>query len=375
MSEIVLSATIPVRLPAEEELAAVARSVLPLRQARALADWLGNTPVDHAEGFRSPRARLDAALSLGIITGDGVVTSEITGRLDWLYEVGYHAGYIHAENHFQLLHRNEDLPASDGSGSLDDRTDADVLADWEGALEALYAHGLDHVIPAGVNPKPLDFHGNGVYPLLKLLQLGGIAPVDVLAGAVAAAVTDGLPASYGRTQWAAWVAKHGDPTRAFLELTAELGALTLDGTTVTLAPLSTRFLVGEAKVGVEQLPAPADMTADQVILCRLGMGDEAFGRELDGWLAAREPAGGVRDLLAVAAEMKPGDYGYLMTALRVAADIEGDTEAVWQEAATASSLVRPHAIAELSRRAGRDPWRDPLPGLEFLDRDAVVMAS
>ena len=37
--------------------------------------------------------------------------------------------------------------------------------------------------------------------------------------------------------------------------------------------------------------------------------------------------------------------------------------------------IRPYAIAELNRRAGRDAQHDPLPGLEPSECDAVVMAS
>jgi hypothetical protein len=349
-------------------------------QARALADWVGDAPVSRAEGFRSSRARLDAALSLGLIAGDGTVTAEVVDRLEWLYEVAYHAGYLQAEDHFTLIHRNGDLPAGDGTGSLDDLSDDEILADWKGGLDALFAHGLERAVPEGVNPKPLAFHGTGAYPLLKLLQLGGSASAGVVSEEIFATVTEGLPAAYGRQRWASWIAKHGDPTRVFLQLAAGLGAVTLDGEegeVVSLTPLGTLVLIRVLEIGVEQLPDAAAMTAHQLVICRMGMGDEAFGRELAGWLAERVPAGSVREIFDVLSEVPEADYGYLVTGLRIAAGIDGDTEAAWREAATASpeNRVRPFAIAELSRRAGRSPWRDPVPGLEFLDCDAVVMAS
>jgi len=380
MSEIVMPATLPVRLPDEAELAAAARLVLPLRQARALADWVGDTPVSRAEGFRSPRARLDAAQSLGLIASDGTVTAEIVDRLEWLYEVAYHAGYLHAEDHFTLIHRNEDRPPGDGTGGMDDLADDEILTDWKGALDALFAHGLERAVPDGSNPKPLQFHGTGAYPLLRLLQLGGSASAGAVSEEIFATVTEGLPATHARQRWTEWTAKHGDPTRVFLRLAADLGAVTLDGEdseVVTLTPLGALTLIKVLKIDTEQLPDAAAMTAHQLIICRMGMGDEAFGRELAGWLAVRQEAGTVREILNALSDIPEGDYGYLITGLRIAAGIDGDTEAAWREAATAppDDRVRPFAIAELSRRAGRSPWRESAQGLEFLDCDAVVMAS
>lgn len=48
------------------------------------------------------------------------------------------------------------------------------------------------------------------------------------------------------------------------------------------------------------------------------MGDEAFGRELAGWLAVRQEAGAVREVPSALADIPEGDYGYLMTGLRIA---------------------------------------------------------
>jgi hypothetical protein len=101
------------------------------------------------------------------------------------------------------------------------------------------------------------------------------------------------------------------------------------------------------------------------------MSGAAFEQELRAWLAAREPAGALSELLAAAAGE---DDVYLATGVQIAAGIEGDTEAAWRSA-MALPAIRPYAVAELNRRAGRDAQHDPLPGLEPAGCDAVLMAS
>ncbi len=127
--------------------------------------------------------------------------------------------------------------------------------------------------------------------------------------------------------------------------------------------------LGGAKI--EVLPASTALTPLRLIICRLGMSGEAFEQELHAWLAAREPAGAVTALLEAAAEE---DAAYLTTGAQIAAGIEGDTEAAWLSAMSLPA-IRPYAVAELNRRAGRDARHDPLPGLEPAECDAVVMAS
>src|SRR6266851_8448377 len=95
--------------------------------------------------------------------------------------------------------------------------------------------------------------------------------------------------------WAAWTFKHGDPTRGYLGLAEELGVLKIDGETVTLTPLGTWAMLGQLhNAHLEHLPDSAELTPYQVLVCRLGMSDEAFGRELECWLTAREPGSAVR---------------------------------------------------------------------------------
>jgi hypothetical protein len=248
----------------------------------------------------------------------------------------------------------------------------EILRDWDGALDALIAHGAEEAVPRGVSSAPLDFEGIGNFPLLKLLELYGTAPVEVLSAEIFDAAAAELMPSAARLRWAEWTAKHGDPVHVFLRLAEELGVVTVDGVTVALTPLGTWAMIEQLDgARTEQLPPSAELTGQQVIICCLGMSDEAFERELEGWLAARTPDSAVRELLTTADGEDPA---YLTAGVRTAASIPGDTEAAWR-AATELLSVRPYVIAELNRRAGRDLRRDPLPGLEPFDCDAVVMAS
>ena len=147
--------------------------------------------------------------------------------------------------------------------------------------------------------------------------------------------------------------------------------ITVDGPAVSLTPLGAWAAIHHVGAKVEVLPASTALTPNQLIICRLGMSGEVFEQELHTWLAAREPARAVTALLEAAAEQ---DAAYLTAGVQIAAAIEGDTEAAWLSAMSLPA-IRPYAVTELNRRAGRDAQHDPLPGLEPFECDAVVMAS
>lgn len=338
---------------------------MPLQAARRLADWFGDDPVDAESGWRSADAQRDAAMTLGLIARGDAMTDETTSGLRWIYEVAYHAGYVHASEDHELIHRAAEL--SDGA----ERTDTETIADWSRALDALFAHGVEHALPPGADPAPLDFDGVGNYPIFKLLEQHGTATADILSAEIAEGATEGMTPSSGRLRWTAWTARHGDPTAAFLRLATEFGVIAVDGPAVSLTPLGAWAVIQQLGAKIEVLPASAELTPLQLIICRLGMSGEAFEQELHAWLAAREPAGAVTALLLAAAET---DGAYLTAGVQIAAGIEDDTEAAWLSAMSLPA-IRPYVVAELNRRAGRDPQHDPLPGLEPAECDAVVMAS
>jgi hypothetical protein len=207
-----------------------------------------------------------------------------------------------------------------------------------------------------------------------MLEQHGTATVAELSDEIALGATEGMTPSAAEHTWAAWTSKHGDPTRSYLGLAEELGVLKIDGETATLTPPGTWAMLGQLhNAHLEHLPGSAELTPYQVLVCRLGMSDEAFGRELECWLTAREPGSTVTGLLTEAAAQ--GDSPrYLRTGVQIAAGISGDTDEAWREA-LAMPEVRPYAAAELNRRAGRDFWDNPLPGLEPIHCDSAVMTS
>lgn len=112
--------------------------------------------MDAQSGWRSPRAQRDAALELGLVAGGGgAMTDGRTSRLHWIYEVAYHAGYVHTSEDHELIHRAAEL----SGGAV--RTDAQIITDWYRVLGALFAHGVEHALPPGADPAPLDFDGIG----------------------------------------------------------------------------------------------------------------------------------------------------------------------------------------------------------------------
>ncbi|HUY52544.1 MAG TPA: hypothetical protein VMV92_43725, partial [Streptosporangiaceae bacterium] len=254
-----------------------------------------------------------------------------------------YVGYLHASEDHELIHR---------AGTLRDaaeRTDTEIIADWCRALDALFAHGVEDALPPGADPAPLDFAGIGIYPILKLLEQHGTATAEILSAEIGEGATERMTPSSGRLRWSAWTARYGDPTAAFLRLAAEFGAVTVDGPAVSLTPLGAWAVIHQVGAKVEVLPASAALTPIQLIICRLGMSGETFEQELHAWLAAREAAGAVTALLEAAAEE---DAAYLTTGVQIAAGIEGDTEAAWLSAMSLPA-IRPYAVAELNRRAGR----------------------
>ncbi|HTP14720.1 MAG TPA: hypothetical protein VMK13_02660 [Streptosporangiaceae bacterium] len=363
---VVLPEIIPVRQPSDAGLAAAARAASAMQAARRLADWFGDVPVDRATGWEAPAARSRAAAALGLVAPGGPVTPEADQALRWAYEVAYHARYLDTDDDRQLIQRSAEL-----SGHQE-RDDDDILHDWFHALDALYAHGVEEALPAGAEPGPLDFHGIGGHPLFTLLEHHGTATVEAVSAAIADGATENLAPSRSRSEWNRWTARHGDPVQRYLRLAAGLGAVAVSRSQVTLTPLATWALLKELNARTEQLPPSAELTARQVIVCRLGMTGGDFAAELDGWLAVRDPADAVEALLAAAPG--PEDVAYRRTAVQIASGIDGDTEHAWRSALSIAA-IRPYVIVELNRRAGRDFQRDPLPGLEPLDCDAVVLAS
>ena len=125
-------------------------------------------------------------------------------------------------------------------------------------------------------------------------------------------------------------------------------------------------LTGE--VDLPLLPAPAEMTAkDLVEFCAEGAESE-IDREREAWLATRPAEQAVRELLRVA----ESGCGERMIGASLAASIGAAGEPAWRDVLGHPEL-RPYAKLALNQIAGHDPASDPLPGMEVGPDDAVAM--
>ncbi len=357
-------AIIPVRNATEKELVAAARASLPLQAGRRLADWFGDDPVDAESGWRSAHAQRDAAVTLGLAARGDTITDETTSRLRWIYEVAYHAGYLHTSEDHELIHR---------AGTLCDaaeRTDTEIIADWCRALDALFAHGVQDALPPGADPAPLDFAGIGNYPILKLLEQHGTATAEILSAEIGEGATEGMTPSSGRLRWSAWTTRYGDPTAAFLRLAAEFGVVTVDGPAVSLTPLGAWAVIHQVGAKVEVLPATAALTPIQLIICRLGMSGETFEQELHAWLAARragaddsrEAASGQEDRESRTGGLDEGGFGPELTPGRLTGPAHDRREPGFDLRRRRGGWLRRRAsvVAELGNPAVAEPVHQAL---------------
>ncbi|MCP2255316.1 hypothetical protein LY13_004090 [Prauserella aidingensis] len=345
----------PVRLPAEDELAATARRSPLLARAHALA-----TAV--IDGQDLPAAA-DTA---------GVSESE----LPTVAELASHLGFVEFDD-------AEDSESDSDSGEPDDEDesdevvvptagpaldewpdgdDDDVLTVWGHALNTLLAWSLAADADRA-GDETLDFTGSSAWfvPLFLTWRVG--LPVRAISDMMADLTTDDLPAEDAATAWTAWSAEHGDPAEVLLGRLAELGAVELDddhedtdtaGTVARLTPLAAASLRGElveSGVDVPLLPAPQDMTAGDLIDVLAHGLDGEIDTEAPAWFAAHGPVDAARALLAVAAEGDAPRRADVITLIRAYAG--ADAEPAWREVLDTPELQL-HARLELAALRGED---------------------
>ncbi|GAA1247691.1 hypothetical protein GCM10009676_37360 [Prauserella halophila] len=348
----------PIRLPAEDELAAAARRSPLLTQARALA-------ASVADGH-DLAAAADTA---------GVAETD----LPTVAELASHVGFVEFDS--------DDSDDSDESDTADESDesdedgvgetvpsagpafdewpggdDDDVLTVWGHALNTLLAWSL----PADADragEETLDFTGTSAWfvPLLLTWRVG--LPVRAISDMMADLATDDLPADDADAAWRRWSAEHGDPAEVLLGRLAGLGAVELDeehdsasteGTLVRLTPLAAASLRGElvaSGVDMPLLPAPEDMTAADLIDVATHGLDGEIGVEAPAWFTAHPPLDGARALLAVAADAEASRRAEAVALLRQYAG--ADAEAAWREVLDSANLQL-HARLEIAALRGEE---------------------
>ena len=315
----------PVRLPEEAELAVQARRSALLADLRALADEVSKTTVQ--------AAGVDAVL-------------------------------LRLAEEAELVERDgEDLAPGEDAGWLDDLADDSAALD---AWESTFAMVLDTTLEAAddsdlvVAPDlELDGHGPALVMRLFLSWRDGVR-ITELADAIKEDVTVGLEAEEAARQWQEWLDAHGDPLRLLLGQLERLGAVSVTDDVARLEPLgiqAVRSKLERDDLFVPVLPAPDEMTADDVVLVFMHGSDGDLEAELASWTGARGEEQAARELLTFAA----GEGAATRTAaVTIVSRLGQAAEPAWREALNHAEL-RCYAKPQLAQLAGLDPEGTDLP--------------
>ncbi len=315
----------PVRLPEEAELAAQARRSALLADLRALADEARKT------------------------TAQAAAVNPVLLRL--------------AEEAELVERHDEDLAPGEDAGWLDDLADdSDALDAWE----STFAMVLDTTLEAADDSDPvvapdleLEGHGPALVMRLFLSWRDGVR-ITELADALKDAATADLEAEEAGKQWQEWVDAHGDPLRLLLGQLERLGAVSVTDDVARLEPLGMQAVRSKLESDgllVPVLPAPDEMTADDLVVVFMHGSDDDFKAELASWTDSRGEEQAARELLTFAADEGAATR---TAAVTIVSRLGQATEPAWREALNHAEL-RCYAKPQLAKLAGLDPEGADLP--------------
>src|SRR5689334_1931856 len=350
------------RLPALDELAALARKSPLLAVVVRLAEWAGQHRAVEAEGELTAADTVAAAAELGIEIGDpaAITTMFDVPELAHLWDLALDAGFIDDAG-------DDDNPlvtVGEATRLWHGGTDLETLAIWSEALTFLMTESL--AIDAELDEElglDLDFYGAGVGLVTALFLARGEGVLVTLADEVIReGAIDELSAAEAAQTWAAWTQAHGEPAGVLLRRLGELGAVRLDdeeeGQVARLTPLGSWAVREEliaSGVDVPLLPPPAEMTAAELAGAAEGASEEEFAAEAAAWLALRDPGTAAGELLDVARDGGSRERVAAVTAVR---GLGAAAEPSWRAALDVPAL-RPYAKMALTEIAG-----GPRPELE-----------
>jgi hypothetical protein len=353
----------PLRLPGQAELARAARGSAPLAAAWKLAAWAGDGHKALTDdGELAPAEVPEAARLLSIDTPPGVAGAEAVPQLRQAWHLARCLWFVDEDN-------GHAVRPDDGTTWPDDDDD-EALDIWSQALGHLVAHSLEVDDHGGLFGDLLTgAAGGGLIMALFLAREEGL-PRSECSDLARETAVSGLNGAAARTRWAAWQRAHGDIADVLLERLSAHGAVEIGDAVARLTPLGLwqmrEELTGE--VDIPLLPAPAEMTAKDLVEFCAEASEAEMDRERDAWLATRPAEQAVRELLHVA----ECGCGERMIGASLATTIGAAGEPAWREALGHPEL-RPYAKLALNQIAGRDPASDPLPGMEVGPDDAVAM--
>jgi hypothetical protein len=361
----------PMRLPAEAELAGMARGTPMLGQLRTLAAWLGTGRAVTENGELVGDDAAEAATALGLGLPDLPVIGRIRDvpRLDYLWRLALDAEFI------ELDEDETHAVPGEVAQAWQDGDDDEVLDIWE-MLFALVMGTLD--IVAELDPRrssELDFFGQGaaLAVMLFLARPDGL-PVAEVSEVIRSSAVDELEPARAAKTWQSWVRAHGDPARLLLDQMVAVGAVQIaggeDDDLARLTPLgmaAIRTQLADSGVEVPLLPPTEEMTAADLIAMAAAASEEEFEAETAAWLAHRTTESAARELLSVAAESDPASR---VLAVAVVTELGAPAEPAWRDVLGQREL-RGYAKATLATLAvdDGDPATDMPPGLELAEDD------
>jgi len=316
-----------VRLPADAELAAMARSSPAMAGLDALARWLGRDGrlVSQTDTLSAADAA-DAAKRLGIRPH----------YLPFLWEYALTSGW------FELVDADDQNTTWAVIGRTawrwTDGDDLGALRVWATVFATVLATALDVAADEDLSAaRKLTFDGQGpaLAVMLFLARSTGLTQAQVEDLVRDSAIGE-KPTTRTRRAWDAWVRDHGDPAQLLLGELAALHAVhpprgARDGimlTPLALWALREQFARDEISVPLLAEPGPR-MTAASLVALSGSVSDAEFETDLAVWMRGRDPDRAAREVLAFAAFGGPQDR---VDAVRVAGRLGPVALRAWRDA-------------------------------------------
>ncbi|GAA4578390.1 hypothetical protein GCM10023194_01150 [Planotetraspora phitsanulokensis] len=318
-----------IRLRPDSELAAAARQVPLVGQARDLALWVGTGRKVGEETLLSDEEVRDAVKALGLAEPQAL----------W--------------NIWNLAIDLEFLaPDGDDTVSVDSDTAAWPFEDDEDALDVwtLGLHSIDYGDPE-LDDDDLTLALSGLTRalLIRVLVNGGSRSLDELRGELAEATAE--YDDLGADAWAAAV----DPLAPVIAWLTGYGMVTVADGEVTLTPLGTEgvvHMIDEADIEVDARPAIDAMTALDLLSFSADLPEDEADAEFAAWMALRDPGRAASELLEAAAEDE-ADALIRVQAASLVGSLGEVAVPAWREALEEASL-RPYAATHLAQLDAED---------------------
>ncbi|MDA0636603.1 hypothetical protein OUY22_24580 [Nonomuraea sp. MCN248] len=329
-----LAALPTIRLRPDTELAAAAREVPLIAQARDLALWVGSGRRMGDDTLLSDAEIEEALAAVGLPRPD--TQGPLAESVPHLWNVWNLA----VDLEFLEPGEGNTVAVQDDTSEWPFDDDEDVLDAW-----MLGLHSVDYG-----DPEPADddlamaLAGLTRNLLVRLLLAGGSRELPELREELAGAVADND--ELGGDAWEAT----GDPLASVLTWLTGYGMVEVDGDTVRLTPLGTEgvvHLVDDSDLEIDARPAIETMSAHELLVLSAELPEEEADAELAAWMRLREPVTAAQELLEAAAQDE-ADALIRVQAASVVGALGAAAVPAWQAALEQPSL-RPYAATHLSQ--------------------------